>query len=283
MATYRLVKFELTGADKSPLRGEYRAVGDGSGRPAVCICHGFKGFKDWGFFPHLADRCARAGFTTVAFNFSGSGVGPDGKTFTELDRFGHATHSGDVNDIEIVCDALATGGIHGLARPRRVGVFGHSRGGGAAILYAAKHGTDALVTWNAIGSIDRWPSEVMDKWREHGSIEVVNSRTGQVLKIYRDLVEEIDSKSQRELHIANAARTLKTPWLIVHGQVDEVVSVADGVKLFETARSPDCETKLVLIEDGGHTFGAKEPWEGSNTCLDQAIDETVAWFSRYLF
>ena len=42
--------------------------------------HGFKGFKDWGFFPHLADRLARAGLVAVSFNFSGSGVGPDGET-----------------------------------------------------------------------------------------------------------------------------------------------------------------------------------------------------------
>ena len=76
MATVKNTSFELKGADGGPLRGTVWTVGDGKGRPAVVVCHGFKGFKDWGFFPHLAHRLANAGLTTVTFNFSGVVSGP---------------------------------------------------------------------------------------------------------------------------------------------------------------------------------------------------------------
>jgi hypothetical protein len=32
-------------------------------RPTVVICHGFKGFMEWGFFPHLAQLLADRGLT----------------------------------------------------------------------------------------------------------------------------------------------------------------------------------------------------------------------------
>ena len=43
----------------------------------VVICHGFKGFAHWGFFPYLARAVAEAGMRAITFDLSGSGVGPD--------------------------------------------------------------------------------------------------------------------------------------------------------------------------------------------------------------
>ena len=50
MATAMTTAVELTGADGGPVRGEVRTAAGGENRPAVVLCHGFKGFKDWGFF-----------------------------------------------------------------------------------------------------------------------------------------------------------------------------------------------------------------------------------------
>jgi len=281
MATAKTYSFELIGADGLPLRGQIRATAQDTTRPAVVICHGFKGFMNWGFFPHLAERCARAGFTAVSFNFSGSGVGPDGESFSEPERFGHATHTGDMTDIEIVVGALRRGELRGLQPPNRVGLFGHSRGGGAAILFAASHPLDALVTWNAISTIDRWPLEVMKSWRGSGEIEVVNARTGQILPLYRELLEEIEQRSGDDLNILAAAASISAPWLILHGDEDEAVSVADGIKLHHAA-SEAGKAKLRVVDGGSHTFGAKHPWAGSTPELDTAFEESVTWFARHL-
>lgn len=282
VATVTSTKFELTGADGGPLRGEVRTAGAGAGRPTVVICHGFKGFKDWGFFPHLAMRLARAGLTAVSFNFSGSGVGPDAESFSEPERFGHATISNDLEDLDGVCRALFDGDlVNDLARPTALGLFGHSRGGSVALLYAAGHpACRALVTWAAAAAALRWDAETVERWRKEGVIEVVNKRTGDVLPLYHDALDDIDAHGEDKLNIARAAGELVIPWLIIHGDQDEAVASSDARKLHEAARGGLAE--LTLIPGGSHTFGARHPWGGSTAELDQAIDLTVGWLSRHL-
>ncbi len=58
------------------------AISGGEPAPGVLIVHGFKGFKDWGMFPLMAERLAEAGFAACRFNLSGSGIGEDGETFS---------------------------------------------------------------------------------------------------------------------------------------------------------------------------------------------------------
>jgi dipeptidyl aminopeptidase/acylaminoacyl peptidase len=186
------------------------------------ICHGFKGFKNWGFFPHLALRLARSGITAITFNFSGSGVGPDGESFSEPERFSQSTPSGDLRDLAIVWDALAEGALaSGLARPTQLGVFGHSRGGAAAIIHAARHSTcKAIVTWAAISSYTRWGPRTLAKWRENGSLDIVNSRTGEVLPLRVDYLQDLD-RNGHLLDPTTAAGQVSAPWLLLQGSVDD--------------------------------------------------------------
>jgi pimeloyl-ACP methyl ester carboxylesterase len=248
----------------------------------VVICHGFKGFKNWGFFPYLAERIARAGMTAVTFNFSGSGVGPDGESFSEPERFGHATITGDTADVDTVCRSLLEGSLApGLATPSALGVFGHSRGGAAALLYEARHPEcRALVTWAAIASLLRWDEATVSQWRAKGKIDVPNMRTGDILPLYTDYLDDLSANSAA-LDLERAAGEIAVPWLIVHGADDESVSPADAEKLFGAATRGSAELKIV--DGGSHTLGARHPWAGSTPQLDAAMDMTVEWFSRYLF
>ena len=79
-------------------------------------------------FPPFAERMARAGFTAVSLNFSGSGV-DDGGEFTLPERFGHNTFTAEIRDARAVIDALTRGEL-GIAPPPSLGLVGHSRGGG---------------------------------------------------------------------------------------------------------------------------------------------------------
>lgn len=282
MATVMTTTFQMKGADGGPLRGDVRTASGGAGRPAVVICHGFKGFKDWGFFPKLAERIATAGATAVSFNFTGSGIGPDGESFSEPDRFGHATFSKDIEDIGRVMTALREGSlIPGLEAPSRVGLFGHSRGGGTSIAYLGGVGAaDALVTWAAISTVHRWPDGVVASWRESGKLDVPNARTGDILPLHTDVLEDIDEHGNGRLDLLAGAARIKVPWLIVHGAADETVPLDEGRRLREAAPG---SAHLTEIEGGAHTFGARHPWAGTTPELSRAMDETVAWFSRHLF
>jgi alpha-beta hydrolase superfamily lysophospholipase len=283
MATPTHTTFSLTAADGGPLRGDVRSTGGPAARPAVVICHGFKGFKDWGFFPHLAQRLALGGVTAVSFNFASSGVGPEGDRFSEPDRFGHGTFGRDLRDLETVMQAVRHGGlIPDLAPASAVGLLGHSRGGGISVLFTGRNpdAVQALVTWSAIGSVMRWGPETVAQWREAGRIDITNQRTGEVLPLYRDVLEELESDTAGAFDIAAAAGRISLPWLLVHGEVDESVSRREAQLLYEASGE---RAELLLVPHAGHTFGARHPWAGSTPALDQVMDATVGWFLRTLF
>lgn len=281
MATVTRRGFVLVGADGGPLRGDVRTAAGGAGRPAVVIGHGFKGFKDWGFFPHLAERIAHAGITAISFNFSGSGVGPDGESFSEPERFAHATFSSDLSDLATVWEHAAAGTLaEGVATPSALGLFGHSRGGGTAVLFAAERSDcRALVTWAAIARARRWNEQTIAEWRARGTLDIVNVRTGDVLPLSTDVLDDLERDADR-LDIARAAGRVAAPWLIVHGDRDESVDPSDARALHAAARR-GVDT-LRLIEGGTHTFGARHPWAGATPELEQAMDATVEWLVRHL-
>jgi dienelactone hydrolase len=278
MATPSLTKHTLPGV-LGPLLVDVRSAGRDA-RPAVVVIHGFKGFKDWGMFPVLADRLARAGFTAVTFNLSGSGVDDRGE-FRWPERFGHNTFSAELQDIRAVLGALDRGEL-GVPRPPAVGLVGHSRGGGMAVLAAADHpGIGALVTWAAISHVDRWPGQA-DAWRAAGKLEVVNQRTGQVLPLYPDVLEDVERNRAGPLDIAAAARRLTVPWLILHGGSDTSVLPDEAEALARAARERSAPTRLRILPEAGHTFGAVHPFAGMTPALAEVLDATVEWLNRYL-
>jgi len=275
MATPTLTRHVLDGA-LGPIAVDVRAGGREAARPAVVVLHGFKGFKDWGMFPPLAERLARAGFSAVSLNVSGSGADDSG-TFAHPERFGRNTFSAELADLGRVTDALASGAL-GVPAPTSIGLLGHSRGGGVAVLHAADDARiRALVTWAAIASVDRWPDDIVAAWRARGRHDVVNTRTGEVLPLYIDVLDDIRDRGAA-LDIEAAAARVAAPWLIVHGTADEAVPVAEAERL--AAAQPRAE--LERVEGAGHTFGARHPWAGGTPELDQAITRSIAWFARHL-
>jgi len=270
-----MTSFQLTGADGGPLRGDVRRAKDA--RAAVVICHGFKGFKDWGFYPMVTDRLARAGFAVVSFNYSGSGVGEDGLTFSEPERFGHGTYTNHLQDLDVVLHALRGGGLG--PPPTSLGLLGHSMGGGIAALRAAADPVvESLVTWAATARFGRlWRSDQVEEWRRTGKIDVTNQRTGQILPLYPDMLEDWEN-NRAALDVTTAAGRVRVPWLIVHGAADESVPVSDAQDLL--ARAPTAHT--LIVEGAGHTFGIVHPWAGSTAAFDRVLDATAEWFTRCL-
>jgi uncharacterized protein len=278
MATPSLTKHTIPG-ELGEILVDVRAGGRSSSRPAVVVVHGFKGFKDWGMFPPLAERLARAGLTAVSFNLSGSGVDDAGE-FTLPERFGHNTFTAELSDLQRVLDSLFRGEF-AVTPPTTVGLLGHSRGGGIAVLQTARDARiRALVTWSAISTVERWSPEELSQWRASGVKEIVNTRTGQRLPLYLDVLDEVQSHAQGRLDILEAAGRVTVPWLIVHGASDESVSILEAEAL--RGASPLETTRLFVVQGAGHTFGAVHPWQGSTPELDQVFDQTLATLATHL-
>jgi uncharacterized protein len=263
--------FEIPCADGLVIRGDMyparREVG------SVIVCHGFKGFARWAFFPYLAQSLAAAGLRAVTFDFSGSGIGRDRESFTQPDAFAGNTFSREQDDIENVVD---------YARRRKFvdgkfGLFGHSRGGAMAIIYAASHTSEvnSLVTWASIGRPNWWTPAEANLWRQRGYLEVVNSRTGQTMRLDTDLLDDVELHGTTKVNIAAAAEKIKMPWLIVHGTGDETVPVDEARRLQELSSRV---STLRMIEGANHTFGAKHPLTEVPRDLETVVRETVTFF-----
>jgi pimeloyl-ACP methyl ester carboxylesterase len=248
-------------------------------RPTVVLCHGFKGFMEWGFFPVLANLLATRGFCVVRFNFSSSGMRPGDELVTDPAAFRDATFSRDLDELVAVIASVGIEIAPATADPGRLGLFGHSRGGGLAILAAA--GGDsvrALVTWAAIATFERVSAAERESWRAAGAIPIVNSRTGQQLELGSAALEDLEVNASR-LDIEAAATRRRVPWLVVHGLVDDTVPAAEA-KALESAASPPVE--LLELPSADHTFGARHPFAGPTPQLTTALDATQVFFRRHL-
>ncbi|HUL69954.1 MAG TPA: alpha/beta fold hydrolase [Gemmatimonadales bacterium] len=277
MATPTLKRHRLPGV-LGELLIDVRTAGGSSPRPAVIVVPGFKGFKDWGMFPPLCERLARAGFAAVSVNLSGSGVDDSGN-FAWPDRFGHNTLSAELTDLATVVDAISAGSL-GFASPPALGIVGHSRGGGIAILLTERDArVKALVTWAAISTVDRWPGQQRE-WRARGYLDILNSRTGQVLPLFTDVLDDVERNRSGTLDIPGAAARLTTPWLVVHGAADASVPPEEGERL--AAAGPSGHRRFLLIPDGDHTLGIRHPYQGSTPQFERAQDETLAWLNGAL-
>jgi uncharacterized protein len=277
MATPTLTKHSVSGV-LGPILIDVRAGGRASPRPAVLVVHGFKGFKDWGMFPQISERLARAGFTAVTPNLSGSGVDDSGE-FSLPDKFGHNTFSAELSDVRSTLGALTAGEL-GVAPPSSLALVGHSRGGGVAILETARNPRiNCLITWSAISSVQRWTDGQRAEWRAAGVNPVTNARTGQVLPLYTDVLDDIERQAGT-LDIEAAARKVSVPWLIIHGDRDESVPPREAALLKATSSRPT--TQLLTVPGGGHTFGATHPWSVMTPQLQTTFDATLAWLAAHL-
>jgi pimeloyl-ACP methyl ester carboxylesterase len=258
---------------------------DGQAKPVLLFVHGFKGFKDWGHFPLLADFFAEQGFVLVKLNLSHNGlvVGGTGD-LEDLDAFGRNNFSIELDDIGQVIDALFTNGATPVPAAEmdlgRLFLVGHSRGGGLVLLKAAEDSrVRAVTTWAGIAEIHpHWPQAVFDEWERTGVLHVPNTRTGVELPMHYQIVENYHANRPR-LDIAhNVRRKLKQPLLIIHGDDDETVNVAAAHQLYEL--KPDAE--LLLVPGATHMFGGAHPWKATvlPTPARHIAEATAAFFKR---
>ncbi len=277
---WRRSPFEVPGPEGGILRGEVRQPHPATDR-AIVVCHGFKGFKDWGFFPYLADRLAqRTGALVVSFNFSGSGIGPDLETFSDLEAFACNTFSRELSDLGRILDGLAAGRLGQVTfePPEVVGLIGHSRGAAAAVLVgAARPEVRVVVTWAGIGSVFRYEDYFAEGLEEDGVMQILNARTGQRLPLYRDVLDDMRA-NRTALDMEGGAALLGSTLLIVHGTDDEAVPIREAYALHGAAPG----SHLAVIEGAGHTMDASHPFPGSNPRLDEAVLLTVRHFNRFL-
>jgi dienelactone hydrolase len=214
-------------------------------------------------------------------NFSYNGVHRDTPTeFTELDKFAANTFTRELDDLRAVLNAVDQERLpKAPVNPDRIGLMGHSRGGGTAILQTDRDGrVDALATWSSVSTfVDRFTDEQIEDWEAQGFTEIVNSRTGQVMRLNKTLYDDAKAHED-ELDVQAAAERIDGPWLVVHARDDESVDFGAAQTL---ARAT--ETAELFEAKGGHTFGGAHPFDGTvPASLETVWDRTIAFFQKHL-
>ncbi len=106
----------IPGSNAEPIIGNcHRSEGEAAG--VILLAHGFKGYKDYGMFPRLAEAMAAAGLIAHRYNFSHSGMTNRIETFERPDLFERDTWNRQVEDETRVIEAVAAGTLAGGGLP----------------------------------------------------------------------------------------------------------------------------------------------------------------------
>lgn len=228
--------------------------------PLLILVHGFKSYKNWGAYDVLAQYFFDQGISVCKFNFSHNGGTIEQVIdFPDLEAFGQNTLSKEMDDLQVIIDDLLTDTVSSSTIDQdNITLVGHSRGGSIAALTAIEDPRiGRLVTLNAVADLhDHFERFNQNQWRRNGVLYIKNGRTKQDMPLYLSLLEDYERQKER-FDILNRVTEMQTPILIIHCKDDEAVPVQQAIALDRLVSN----SELLLLNEGGHTLGAKQPWE----------------------
>lgn len=246
MGDYLEEKISFDNGKGDKIVGVLSSVDDKS-RPLIISCHGLSSTKDSKTAIAFQDRLNKNNISTFRFDFFAHGES-EGK-FEDL------TISEAVNN---VLKAIALFKDKGYTK---IGLIGSSFGGIASIMAASQSRDLFVLALKCPVSnyyekrLNELGEDGLKQWKEHGYQEYL-SGDGRTLRLSYEFLE--DSKKNNGY---KAAKHIKIPAIIVHGDKDYVVPIEQSKK---TAIAMDY-CILEEVSGAGHRF--KEPEE-----FNQMID-----------
>lgn len=199
----------------------------------IVLCHGLGGTKTEirRLFVEAARKFTRVGYTTLRFDFYGSG-----------DSEGDFSETTITTQIQNLKDAISFLHDEGC---EKICVLGLSLGAAIAILTLAEKPVDALITWSAVSDFQKLFDVLAPaKLKENKNALEHFEYNGWILK--RAFWNDALSHDIQEKFIM-----LKMPKLILQGDADEEVFV-DGMRQFMDNAYPPCD--FYEIPGAGHTY-----------------------------
>ena len=251
-------------------------------KAVVVFCHGFKGFKDWGPFNKIATHFAQQDFVFVKFNFSYNGTTPTNPVdFDDLKAFGENNFCKELDDLSLVLDWIKKCDIlRWEVDKNKISLFGHSRGGGIAMLKTAEDKSiSKVISWASPANfLKTLPTgEKLEKWRSNNVVYIFNGRTKQNMPLYFQFYENCKANTKR-LNIQDAVTRMSIPHLVVHGSEDPTVLLTEA----ENIKSWNSNTHLHIIDGANHVLSGFHPYNLDKfpKHLQEAIDSTIAFLKE---
>lgn len=254
------IDWSIPGADGEMILGNTQFPKSDSPGAVAIICHGFKGYKDYGFIPYLTQQMAKHGIVAHRFNFSHSGMTNHLDTFERPDLFEKDSWSRQIHDLQAVSKAIRDNHLAGADLPMIW--FGHSRGGITSLLAAAHTYQNkqlvqpsGLIIAASPCTTDTLDADQKKALRHFGYLESPSARTGQMLRIGRTALDEIESDPDG-FDPLRAIRQIHIPILILHGDDDETVPVEAA---YHYAQAAEIRGQLHIIAQANHVFNGQNP------------------------
>jgi pimeloyl-ACP methyl ester carboxylesterase len=163
----------------------------------------------------------------------------------------------------------------------KIGIVGHSRGGGEALRVSSKRKEiGAVALWASVADFNRYSERQKEEWQKNGSFEVLNTRTNQMMKLNVSLLEDLEQNKDELLNLEKAAKNLDKPLLILHGEQDLAVPIKEAEQIYSWSEKE--KTEFFKIIGAGHTFDITHPFKGSNKKLDFVLEKTLKFFNKNL-
>ncbi len=249
--------------------------------PLVIICHGFLGYKRWGFFPYLSECLAASGLHVLTVSFSMNGIDDETGSITRPEDFAHNTVSREVDDLLHVHRYVRSGRLPvDIDETGGWGLYGYSRGAAVALIVAARfEGIETLVTWATPSRLDRYSPRRKEQWKRDGALVFRDSRAAAPLRLDYSYYEDI-ANNWGELDLPELVSTFRIPHLMVHCERDAAVTLGETTGLMHS-NSRD-NVQLRIVKGCGHSFGITHPMDRASDQLKQAVSLTRDWFARTL-
>jgi pimeloyl-ACP methyl ester carboxylesterase len=225
--------------------------------PVFIFCHGFKGFRDWGFFPRIADFFCPENVAVLTFNHSFNGVDEaQCEEFTRLDLFAQNTISRELSELQYVINWVHSQAESFGIDPDKIILGGHSRGGANAVVAASTSKfISKVVAWAPVAHYaSMFASADLKKWEKEGVLIIPNARTGQQMPLNYSYWQDLMANEEK-YNVMEAAGSLQIPLLLIHGLEDKSVPVIHSEKLHD-----ECwHALMVKMDDADHTFNTPHP------------------------
>lgn len=209
--------------------------GAGTGKTLVLIGHGVTGNKDRPWAVALAEALAAAGLDALRFSFSGNGESEG--------EFRDSTISKEVADLGAVLDAVKTAGFP------RVVYAGHSMGGAVGVRAASAEPRPALDQLISLSGMVHTAKFAATEFGDQvpGSGFMWEKPECPLSQAYVDDMNAIGD-------VLDGAARIHIPWLLVHGDEDDVVPVQESRDLREKAGDNATYVELPGVD---HVFSSE--------------------------
>jgi len=220
---------------------------------SVIVCHGMESDKHSEKLVFLCNELAQRGSVALRFDFRY--VGESSGKFADI------TYSGEFEDL------MAAYKLMRRQFSGRIAILGSSMGGTVALMFAAQEPSlAALVIVAAPLHPENFPKRVLtptgiQQWREHG----FTLYKGHRLNV--SLLEDLET-----INVPAVARKITCPVLILHGDADEVVPVAEAYELIDCLN----HTKRLSVL-GGADHRLSNP-----AVMRQAMTEALDWLTKHV-